>query len=196
MILSLPKRSILSSDGYDCLLKILHSEEDILVKFVAARSLAEANSQRSAEVIIPIFLQAIEEAEPLVNAYKEIAVSGCDAIDEICINLSVIGKNQASNIIPVLVTVLDKYRSYHASMIAHALLCLVFKGDLSHGGVSFQQLNASINFQQLNVEQQKVLQSIAASTKAWRYNMNMAETMSYFNLPNSKEAFMKFCDVS
>ncbi len=195
LILGLTKRTVLSSAGYDYLMKVLHSDEDELVRFAAAVSLSYANPQRSSEAVIPIFLEAIKDAKPLVKAYKAVSVSGYNAVDEICVVLSIVGKDQASYIVPILLEALDKYRSYNSAMVAHALLVLVFKGDVNHDGIDFQQLSEGITFQQLNVEQQKVLRQIATSEKTWRYNMNMAETMDYFKLPTSREALMRFCGI-
>lgn len=137
--------------------------------------------------MVLVFLQLIIDAKPLILAYKPIAVSGYDALDEICMDLSVVGKKHSTLICPVLLQALDKYRSFHAAMIAHALLALIFNGTSVVEGTPFQEFT---------VEQQEVLQGIATSTRAWRYNMNIAETMMHFGLPTSREEFNRFCGIS
>jgi len=137
--------------------------------------------------VVLVFLQLIIDAKPLILAYKPIAVSGYDALDEICMDLSVVGKKHSTLICPVLLQALDKYRSFHAAMIAHALLALIFNGTSVVEGTPFQEFT---------VEQQEVLQGIATSTRAWRYNMNIAETMMHFGLPTSREEFNRFCGIS
>ena len=194
LIWDMPKRSALSVRGYAYLLNILDSEEDVLMRFVAARAIYRADYQKAPDLVASVFLEIIRDAKPLAKDYKDISLGG-DAIDEISRGLTVIGvaTNRASEIVSVFLEVLDKYSGYNASVMAHALLSLAFRGEINRGGVSFEQLSQGISFQQLNTYQQEVLRRIATSTRAWRYNGNMAETMAYFSLSTSKEDFMQFC---
>lgn len=196
LIWEMPKRSVLSVEGYAYLLDILHSEENRLIKFVAARTIYHADSQRAPNLVEAVFLDVLKDAKSLAKDYKDIA-PGWDAVDEATIGLTVIGvaTNRTVEIVPVLLEVLDKYSGYNASVMAHALLSLAFRGEINRGGVNFEKLSQGISFQQFNTHQQEILKTIAVSSRAWRYGGNMAETMAYFSLPTSKDDFKQFCGI-
>ncbi len=196
LLWEMPKRSTLSVRGYAYLLNILHSEEDVLMRFVAARAIYRADSQKAPDLVASVFLEIIKDAKPLAKDYKDISL-GWDAVDEMSRGLTVIGvaTNRAAEIVPVFLEVLDKYSGYNASVMAHSLLSLAFRGEINRGSVHFEQMSQGVSFEQLNTDQQEVLRRIATSTRAWRYNGNMAETMAYFSLPTSREDFMHFCGI-
>lgn len=184
LILKLPRRSVLTPSNYECLLDKLRAEADPLVQFATARTLARADGARVAEHVVPVFLRLLADARPLVQAYKPIAERGNDAIDEIAICLCLVGKDQAPAIMPVLHDVLDRYTGFNATMMAHALLWLALSGRPKPEGISFQQMTS---------EQQQALKWIAASTRAWRF-VNIAESLTFFGLPTTREALRQFCN--
>lgn len=184
LILNLPKRSVLAPSNHECLLDILRSEANPLIQFAIARTLARADGARVAEHVVPVFLRLLADVKPLVQAYKPIATRGYDAADEIAICLCLVGKDQAPTILPVLDDVLDRYTGFNATMLAHALLWLALSGRPKPEGLSFQQMTS---------EQQQALKWIAASTRAWRF-VNIAESLTFFGLPTTREALRQFCN--
>ena len=186
MILALPKWSVLASANFQCLLTLLRSEIDPLLQFAAARTLARADGVGTADHVVPVFLRLIRHAKPLVQVYKPIATRGYDAVDEISICLCLVGSQQASTILLVLLNVLDSYTGFNAAMIAHALLCLALNNTPKAPGTTFGCLTS---------EQQQVLLRIGTSTRAWRYAGNMAETLAFYGFPSTKEALDEFCMI-
>ena len=186
MILALPKRSVLASANSQCLLTLLRPETDPLLQFATARTLSRADGVGAADHVVPVLLRLVRDAKPLVQVYKLIATRGYDAVDEISICLCLVGSQQAPNILPVLLDVLDGYTGFNAAMIAHTLLCLAFDNTPQAPGTTFGDLTS---------EQQQVLLRIGTSTRAWRYAGNMAETLAFYGLPNTKEALDEFCVI-
>ncbi len=187
IILRFNSRSVRVPAMYERLTSIVASQDELLVKFAAAYALAHAALDAASALVVPIFLTILQDAKPLVAAYKPIALRGYDALDEVCICLCLTGKAHEKKIIPALQEALDKYTGHNAIMMAHAILFLALQGEPVPAGKAFGALNP---------HQQEGLRAIVRSRRAWRYSGNLAESLGHFGLPQTRELLSEFIGLN
>jgi len=73
-ILTMPKSSVLKTENLLELQNLLETDDQILVKFVAAQALAHAKPEISTSSVIDVFLEVLNDAKPIVNSYKLVAI--------------------------------------------------------------------------------------------------------------------------
>lgn len=184
IILGLQKTDILKRGNYACLQEIVEAEGPNLIRFVAARALTQADPEKAPSAVVSVFLEVLENAKPIVESYKPLAVRGYDALDEVCISLCLLGQTYKDEIITHLIPVLDKYTGFNSSMMAHTLLYFAFNDKFEGVKAGFSSLSAT---------QQNILLKILNSRRCWRYAGNMSESLYHFGLPENREALRDYC---
>jgi hypothetical protein len=97
--------------------------------------------------------------------------------------LTALGESDAPQLIPLLMPALDAADAYSALEVAAALLTLAFNR---------RQLPAGAAAADLTVAQRQVLDAIAASDTAWTFNVNLAELLQSFGLPDWRDKLQGF----
>lgn len=171
-ILNLPKGVLQRPDIYALLVGKLAQEQHPIIKLTAARKLTIDLQQETPPEAVALLLDALSDFKPFVDDYKELTATLNDVVSDVSDCLCLAGEKYRPQSLPALLQTLNKANSSAALKVAHALLYLTF----DHRNTLFKGRRTP--------EQEAVLQAIANSRRAWRYNGNMAEILRSFGLPD------------
>lgn len=182
LILNLPKEVSRQPSIHALLMKTVKEGQHPIVRLAAAKRLTIDFQQETPPEAVAVLIDALSYSKPLAEAYKELAAKLNDAAGDAADCLCLAGKKYLYQTLPVLLEALDKTNSAAALKVAHALLYL-----------TFERQNTPPE-RKRTPEQEAVLQAVAGSRRAWRYNGNMAEILRFFSLPNHPVALRAYLD--
>jgi hypothetical protein len=181
-ILNLPKGAAQRPDIHASLLETVKQEQKLIVQLAAAMELAIDLHQDMPLEAVVVLLDVVMESKPLAVPYNELTANLNDIVSDVADCLCLAGRKYRQQSLPVLIQALDKNRAFAALKIAHALLSLTFGP------------NNSLFKGERTTEQEAALQAIAGSQRAWRYNINMAEILRSFGLPDHPVALQAYLE--
>jgi HEAT repeats len=182
LLLSLSILESPESPNLRLFVKFLDFEENDLVQLAAAMSLARLAKEKTPPEAIAILIGTIDSAS-VRELYAQLPWANSDVVADASDFLSYLGT--AGNIaIPALINALEIVDNYSVLSIVRTLLYLAFNE---------QKLAEPTTKQNLTSLQQSTLEAIASCDNLWQFNVNMANILRMFGLPewrNKLQAFL------
>jgi hypothetical protein len=180
LILSLGVLETPESASIELFVSLLDSEDD-LVQLAAAMALARLAKDKTPSKAVAILIETIQNSASVRALYAQLPWANHDVVSDASNFLSYLGA-AGSSVIPELITALETVDSYSVLGIVRSLLYLAFNG----------QKSAAPILQNITTEQRAVLEAIASSNNIWRFNINMANILKSFSLPEQRNQLQAF----
>jgi hypothetical protein len=156
--------------------------EDKIVKVIAALQIASLAPGINTERAINILLETILRAETLKEDYQQLPIDQSDIVSDACNAVCLIGRHNASAIVPSLAQSLSQVDESEAQRVAYALLYLAFDNTAVEPNVLFCHLSD---------EAKEAITAILNNSQVWHF-ANISQTLRLFGLPDSRQKLIDY----
>jgi HEAT repeat protein len=161
----------------------LRHESEPLIQLSAAMALTRLARDKTPLEAVKVLVGTIKDPQLVAAAYAQLPWADVHVVADVSAHLPALGEVDAPQLISLLVPALDAVDPYSALEIAATLLTLAFNTG---------PLPAAAAASDLTVAQRQVLDAIAASDTAWRFNVNLAGLLRSFGLPDWRDRLQSF----
>ncbi len=165
----------------------LASEKHAFTRLAAAMALAVVDRERMPPEAVDALVGAIVDPAGLADLHRESPWAQATVAADASSHLSVLGPEAAATILPVLIEAMRRVDSYSALVLTPALLMVAFR----EGQVPRDSRAAS-----LAPLQRSALTALYGNEAAWKINVNMAEILRAFGLPDWRERMGAYLNES
>jgi hypothetical protein len=165
----------------------LQHEHEPLVQLSVAMALTRLARHETPLEAVKVLVGTIKDPQPVAAAYAQLPWANGHVVADVSAYLPALGEADAPQLIPLLIPALAAVDSYSALELAAVLLTLAFTGRPLPPGTLAADLTPA---------QRQVLEAIAASDTAWTFNVNLAELLRSFGLPDWRDKLQTFLQTT